>query len=312
MRRQALVLSDIVEGLSQTGSGDKGGPKNDAGLEVPDLALPAPTTSRKPAPMSSRAPAAPVAPAGPSAPTFGGLDDDDDEMQIERAGYMPTASTGRPSQSRASVSLAGGRTAGGPPPTLELTHERLSMPSSRRVSAEPAAPSTLAKVLAVVIAIGLAGGTAAGLFKLAHRSAGMSITTLLPHAFDATSAAQSGGVAVGSLVVAIALGAIGLKLRPRSWVMVVSSGAMLLTSLAMVTVALVATDEHPAKPDGVLLLPYLLPLAALTLGISLVSRASRRFVSAGASSKIAGGPLAVIGGALSFVAFELSKLAASL
>ena len=71
-------------------------------------------------------------------------------------------------------------------------------------------------------------------------------------------------------VLAIAIGFLGLKLEPRSYAMVASAGALVLASLAMVTVTLVSTDENPGPADGALLMPYLLPLAMLSLGIGVV------------------------------------------
>ena len=50
--------------------------------------------------------------------------------------------------------------------------------------------------------------------------------------------------------------------------MIGSGGTWLLASLAMITVTLVATDEHPTPPDGALLIPYVVPLGLLLLGLA--------------------------------------------
>jgi hypothetical protein len=151
------------------------------------------------------------------------------------------------------------------------------------------------------------GLTAAALFKLTH-PAGLRTTSLLPHAFDATSPTESGALSLVLLVLAVALGFAGLKVRPRSWALVGSAGAMSITSLALVTVTLVATEENPSPPDGARLVPYALPLAVALLGLGIAGRGARLYLAEGATRKIAAFPVAMIGGALAFLAFEMSAL----
>ena len=79
----------------------------------------------------------------------------------------------------------------------------------------------------------------------------------------------------------------------------------------MVTVTLVSTEEHPAPPDGALLIPYVVPFAILMLGLGVAGRGPSLFLRGGArraSSVLA----AVAGGAIAFAAVELSALASRL
>jgi hypothetical protein len=149
----------------------------------------------------------------------------------------------------------------------------------------------------------LFAGAIAGLVKLAHQAGGRSLAGLLPHAFDRTSVVHAGSVAGGTFVLAIVLGFIGFRLKPRSWEFVVSAGAMLVASLAMFTVTLVSTESNEMPPDGSLLIPWIIPfsLAALALGLALRAR-----------SRLATLPLALIAGAIAFAAFETSQLASLL
>jgi hypothetical protein len=66
---------------------------------------------------------------------------------------------------------------------------------------------------------------------------------------------------------------------------------------------------NPTPPDGVLLIPYLLPTAVLFLALGLLGRAARRFARGGAGRRVTSLPLAAIAGALAFAAFEISRLA---
>ena len=108
----------------------------------------------------------------------------------------------------------------------------------------------------------------------------------------------AGVLSAGAL--AIVLGFIGFRLKPRSWAFVVSAGFMLLASLAMVTVTLVSTENNETPPDGSLLIPWVVPIALASLAIGLAMRARLR---------VAALPLALLGGAIAFAAFEVSKLA---
>jgi hypothetical protein len=157
-----------------------------------------------------------------------------------------------------------------------------------------------------VTAIGFAAGFES-LAKLVHRHGGRSFISLFPHAFDASSSIQSGAFALSALAAAIAVGAIGVKLRPRSHAMIVSGGMLLLASLAMVTVTLVSLDEHPTPADGALLIPYVMPPAFAFLGFGVAGRGAPLFLRGGVrrgSALLAG----FAGGALVLIAVEISRL----
>lgn len=228
-------------------------------------------------------------------------------MALERGGALvglPTSSSDRKANSGGPASARGSGLAGS---GLEITHQRLAP----RREAAYAEPSLLEKIAGPVLSGVVFLGTAALLVKFVHRHGGVRITNLLPHAFDASSALQSGGVALGALATAIGIGVAGLTRRPRSYAMIVSGGSLLLAALAMVTVTLVSSEEHPAPPDGALLIPYLVPFAILLLGIGVGGRGPVLFRKGGpqrAASVLA----AAIGGGLVFAAIELSSLAARL
>ena len=84
---------------------------------------------------------------------------------------------------------------------------------------------------------------------------------------------------------------------------------MLLLALAMVTVTLASTGENPTPPDGVLLVPYVTPVAIALLALGMGLRAGRILGRARGARRVAGVPLAAIAGVLAFVAFEVSRLA---
>ncbi len=252
---------------------------------------------------ASRAPA-----AGPQV-AISISNDDDFGMEIERGGAMASlapASSGRPSgpmSSRpASVSGRPGAGASG----LDVTY--------RRLDAKPVVetgPSFGEKLAAWALPIVVSIGTAGLLARLAHRPGGRDLMSLLPHAFDASSTVQSGGFAIGALLVAIAIGFVGVKATPRSYAMIGSAAALLLSSLAMVTVTLVSTEEHPTPPDGALVIPYLVPAAVLLLGLGIAGRGPSLFLRGGAR-RLGSAAAALFGGALVFAAVEISKLAAHL
>lgn len=233
-------------------------------------------------------------------------DDDDFDMEIERGGALVSVSpssslrsgptSNRPANARSRASGSG----------LEIAYRRMDA-----VARVARGPSTTVKVLAWTLPIALFVGTLAGLVKLAHRAGGRDLVRLVPRAFDASSTVQSGAVAGGALVLAIALGFLGLKLRPRSYAMLGSAAALVLTSLAMVTVMLVSTEEHAAPPDGALLIPYVVPLAILMLGFGVAGRGPSLFLRGG-GRRASGVLAAVTGGALAFAAIELSALASRL
>jgi hypothetical protein len=308
--------------------------------EVPDLDLPVSRSAPK-ASSPTRAPSSGAAAKPPPAPSdsmgdFGGL-------AVERGGGMPMASPTHHAPSKQIVIDTGGaggdlgfggmeiergggnsfippRTSSGPPSGgragsvvpanaagsgLELSYRRADAERRPRY----AGPSTPVKILAYVVPGVIAAGAIAALVKFAHRP-GRSVVGLLPHAFDASSTAQSGGVALGALVLAIAVGWIGVKSHPRSYAMIASAAMMLVTSLAMVTVTLVSTEEN-ATADGALLIPYVVPAALLLLGLGLGGRGPTLF-SAGGTRRAATILVAAAGGALVFAAVELTAIATRL
>jgi peptidoglycan/LPS O-acetylase OafA/YrhL len=116
-------------------------------------------------------------------------------------------------------------------------------------------------------------------------------------------------VAIGAFAFAIVLGYAALKARPRSYALLVASATTLLASLAMVTVTLVATDEHPSPPDGALLVPYVVPVALVALGLGVGGRGAVLFRRGGVGRRLLSPAVAAVGGAIAFAAFELSRLA---
>ena len=226
--------------------------------------------------------------------------DDDFGMELERGGAM--TSLVPPTSARPSGPASGRPAASG----LDVAYRRLD---PKRVVAT--GPSAGEKIAAWVVPIVVTLAAAGALTNLAHRPGGRNVVSLVPHAFDASSTAQSGAFAGVALVVAIALGFTGLKLNRRSYAMVGSAVAFLLASLAMVTVTLVSTDEHPGPPDGALLIPYVVPLGVSLLGLGVAGRAPALFLQGG-SRRIGAVAAAVVGGALVFAAIEVSALAARL
>jgi hypothetical protein len=237
---------------------------------------------------------------------------DDFDMEIERGGALvsqPTATSGRPNAGVIRTNPSGTfRAAGSPPVDIDVAYRRSDL---QHVASTPSGPTASEKLVATLATAVPFVGVAALLFKLVHRHGGRNITHLLPHAFDATSTPQSGAFALAALATAISLGFLGLKLRPRSYAIIVSGATMLLASLAMVTVTLVSTDEHPTPPDGALLIPYVVPLALILLGFGVARRGSVLFLEGGAR-RAATVLVGAIGGALVFAAIETSAIAARL
>lgn len=256
---------------------------------VPDLDVPAPASRRMP-----------VA-AAPAPPPAASSDADDFDMEIERDGSLAALAAvhSAPSVRRAPVAAASSG--------LEVAHRRATASEPRRTWDDE--PSAGARIAGYAVTAVLFASAAAGLAKLAHRHGGRAVTSVLPHAFDGTSAAEAGVVSGVMLVVALVLGFAGLRMRPRSWAVVVSGGAMLLASLAMVTVTLVSTEDNPSPPDGALLLPYVVPLALIALALGIAGRAARLFAAEGAGAKAGAVPVALVAGALAFLAVETSPLA---
>lgn len=170
-------------------------------------------------------------------------------------------------------------------------------------------PGIAVKLLGALVMLAVAGGTGFGLLRTIHQPGGRDVTHALPHAFDGTAATESGAVALGALVVAVLLGFLGLRLKPHAWTVVASGGAFLLLALAMVTVTLASSGEEAAPPDGVLLVPYLFPAATLLFALGLFVRSARLFAHAVGMRRAGAIPIAVIAGALAFIAFETSRLA---
>jgi len=267
--------------------------------------------SRAPVSMSHAPVSMSRAPAAQQVSIDLGSSDDDFDMEIERGGAVvsqtPSMST-RPSghTSRASTSMPASRPGAGARSGLDVAY--------RRMDARPAVidePSFARKLAAWAIPLLLCAGTIALLAKLVHHRGGRNVMSLLPHAFDASSTIQSGAFALTALVLAIALGFTGLKLHPRSYGMAGSAVALVLTSLAMVTVTLVSTDEQPSPPDGALLIPYVVPLAVFLLGLGIAGRGPSLFLRGGGRRVIAAFA-GLVGGAIVFVAIEISVLAARL
>jgi hypothetical protein len=233
---------------------------------------------------------------------------DDFDMELERGGAMislPPALSGRPS---------GGPVSSGRPPMSSGRPLELEISYKRESAKSPAiseGPSTVEKLGAFALTSVACLGMAALLVKLAHRSGGRNVMTLMPGVFDASSTVQSGSFALAALVLGIALGFIGFKLSPRSYAIVGSACTLVIASLAMVTVTLVSTEEHPTPPDGALLIPYLVPLGLALLGLGIAGRGVHRFYEGGARRGLTV-LLAAIGGALVFAAIELSALASRL
>jgi hypothetical protein len=241
-------------------------------------------------------------------------DDDDFDMQIERnvAGTsLPTATSSHGAAGKAGsgfhTATATGR--GRPGGTgLELGAAS-RMAREGRSADEHDGPSVLERIGGYAIAAVVMAGTVFALLKLVHRAGGRDVTRYAPHAFDGTSAPESGGLALFCIVVAVAIGFIGFRLKPHAWALVASGGAMLLLALAMVTVTLASTGENPTPPDGVLLVPYLLPTAILFLGLGIGGRAARLFFDWRMSRKIGSVPLAAIAAVVVFFAYEISRFA---
>jgi hypothetical protein len=238
-----------------------------------------------------------------------GGDDDDFGLEIERGGALvgvtpassmrpggPASARPAPTTSGRPASLASG---------LEVAYKRFDL--ERRAPVDEG-PSAKEKALAWVVTVLAFLGMGALLFKLAHRQGGRSLIAMLPHAFDATTTVQSGAVSLVALALAIAIGFIGVKARPRSWAMFGSAVMILLASLAMVTVTLVSTEEHPAPPDGALLIPYVVPASLVLLGLGVARRGVGLFLDGG-GRRAATVLVAAVGGALVFAGIELSALA---
>lgn len=235
----------------------------------------------------------------------GGAFGDDFGMEIERGGGLsapPAISSRSPAAGVHSAPPLSRPSGGGS--GLDVAYQRSDLQRRARVADAPGVGERiLAGVLSLVICVGVAGA----LFKFVHR-AGRSVIGLLPHAFDASSTVQSGVVAGSLLVLAIAVGFIGVKAHPRSYAMIGSAATLLIASLAMVTVTLVSTEQNPMPPDGALLIPFALPAAVALLGLGIAWRGVPLFLRGGAR-RVLTLLVATIGGGLLFAAIEFSALA---
>ena len=281
-------------------------PGFDAGLATPQRAPSSPQlrpSSPELAPSSSRMKQVAIEPGG----------GDMFDMEIERDGFSSMHSqAGQQSMRASSPSMSGQQVRQTSSPRIAATASGLELAAQRKglsSHVEHDEPSTLVKIAAFAVPLVVFAGTAAALVKVAHKKGGLDLLHVMPHAFDGSSVAHSGGVALTSLVVALVLGAIGLKVHPRSWAMVASGGAMLLNALAMVTVTLASSGENATPPDGALLVPYLAPLSLLFLAVGIAGRGRVMFEAEGVGKKLGAVPVAAIAGVIAFVAFELSKLA---
>jgi hypothetical protein len=173
-------------------------------------------------------------------------------------------------------------------------------------------PSIGARIAGLAVAAVLFGGAAFGLVRVAHHPSGMNLTRVMPHAFDGTSTIDAGGVAIALLIAAIAIGFAGVKVRPRSWAFVASAAAMFLAAIAMVTAALGSGPENTTPPDGVLLMPYLIPVGFIGVGLGVAGRGAAAFAMRSIARKLAVVPLAAIGAAIAFLGFEISAFVSML
>jgi hypothetical protein len=274
----------------------------------PSMSGPPPSSGQSSAKLASAAAAAPAHDAGAGRTLSFDTDDDDDfDMQIERNVAGTSLPVAESSRGRAGSGLheSRGRVAG---TGLELGVAS-RMTRERAGSDERDLPGLGGKIAGYAVALVVMGGVGFALFHFVHRAGGRDVTGFAPHAFDGSSAPESGAVALVAIVVAVAIGFIGLRLKPHAWALVASGGAMLLLALAMVTVTLASTGENPTPPDGVLLVPYLLPAAVLLLGLGIGGRAARSFADGRTSRRLASVPLAAIAGIVLFFAFEFSRFA---
>lgn len=307
----------------------------DLGDSVPDLDVPGASRARRSLNVASTSASPPVPPTSVrsaaaaafsdvalSAPPqkaipIESMDDDDFDMQIERnltTSAMPTAMSS-PTSSTPGLDRSSGLHAARPSGP-HRTSSGLDLGAPQRASARPERSELEEEVGLGARLVGFCGAllvlglTAGALFQSLHRAGGRPVTSSLPHAFDGTSANESGAIALVSLVVAVALVFVGLRLQPRAWSIVASGGTLLLLALAMVTVTLASTGENPTPPDGALLVPYVAPVAVLLLALGMGVRAGRILGRAHGLRRLGGLPLAAIAGALAFAAFEASRLAA--
>ena len=235
------------------------------------------------------------------------FDDDDGgvfDMEIERNLASPSFAHG--GDSRGSGAQAGARPGGRPGLELAAPWRMAREGAARPRYADE--PGFGMKLAGLALSAAIAGGTGFALWKYVYHARGFDVMQKLPHAFDGTSATQSGAVSLVALILAVVLGFIGLKLKPYAWAVVSAGGLTLLLAIAMVTVTLGSTGEN-VPPDGGLLVPYLLPSAILLVSLGIVGRAGRRFAAGYGAKKALLLPYAAMAGAVGYLAFEVSRLA---
>lgn len=238
------------------------------------------------------------------------FDDDDGEggmfdMEIER--NVASTSFVHAQSSRAPGPQGGARPGGRPGLELAAPSRMAREGAARPRYADE--PGFGIKLAGLALAALIAGGTGFSLWKYVYHARGVDVMRKLPHAFDGTSATQSGAVSLVALILAVVLGFVGLKLRPYAWAVVSAGGLTLLIAIAMVTVTLGSTGENNVPPDGGLLVPYLLPAAVLLVSLGIVGRAGRRFAAGYGARRALLLPYAAIAGSVGYLAFELSRLA---
>ncbi len=268
----------------------------------PELVVPGRPQSSPdlPPPSSRRSPGAPPVQA-PQTPRQMRIETpvDDFDMHIERdiaGAAMHSSSYQMPAANpRGNVQTA--RTG------LELAAQRRDLPRPRERD-----DSALATILPIAAAAGGFLLFTVLLLAVARQPDGIAMKNVWPHAFDGTSAPESGVVAVTTLLLAVASGFAGVKLRPRSWPLVGSATGLLLMALAMVTVTL-ASGEEGTPPDGVRLLPFLVPIVLLGIGLDLAMRARILFRSESIVRKLVGGPVVFVAALFAYLAYETSFLA---
>jgi hypothetical protein len=258
-------------------------------------------------PQTSRASAPSAQPGSGRSIAFDGGDDDDDDfdMEIERnvAGTsLPTAQSSRTSGTHAAARPSGKL-------GLELAAPSRMVREKAERTPEDYEPGTGIKLAGLALVTLIGGATAFALWNYVHHAGGFDVMKSMPHAFDGTSATESGAISLVSFVVAVIVGFVGLRFKPHAWAVVAAGGTILLLALAMVTVTLASTGENPTPPDGALLVPYLFPAALLMFAIGVEGRAARLFATSYGARRLSAVPIAALGGAIAFLAFEASRFA---
>jgi hypothetical protein len=252
---------------------------------------------------------APKAPAGPSP-----FDDDDDDMEIDRNVANDPMAIPHVGRARAGAPRGGGLEPGraaGYPPGLEI--DRRPSPAERWRAGEEEEGfegdderTLLFKILDAVLVLASFGGAGYALVRFAHRGAGWRFLKLAPAAFDGSSMGWSGGMAVGLIAVAAALGVFGWLARPRSWGYFLGALGALVSGAAMVTVTMAITPEGlETPPDGARLLPWILPIVPLGVALRWVRSAWTKGERGGFFPRVVG---ILVAGAAALAAFAALEL----